>query len=87
MNQARFHAEWWASPTEVHVRVFKDNKMEYGTTFSSTGGSIPDTILKCGRIYTTEYDNSPSNLVLRVNELCRTAGFPSHKLSLRVSSI
>ena len=87
MNQARFHAEWWACPTEAHVRVFKDNTMEYGTTFSSTGGSVPDTILKCGRVYVTEYDNSPSNLILRVNELCKKAGFPLHKLSLRVPSV
>ena len=87
LNTGRFYADWWASPTEAHVRVFKDGKLDSAVIFRKTGDPTSSATLVPGRIYTTEYNVSPSALVLRVVELCKKEGFPQHRLSIKVPLI
>ena len=84
MDTGRFYADWWASPTEAHIRVFKDGIIDSAVKYAVGKDPTPEPRLVHGRIYVTEYDKSPSNLVLRVVDLCKKAGFPSHKLTVKV---
>lgn len=87
MTKSKFYATWWASPVEAHVIVYKDGVVDSSGVYYDKGGSVTSDRLVRGRVYRTEYDVSPSALVLRVVDMCVEEGFPSHRLSIKVPAL